>query len=71
MFVCDGFKSTNEMKLLFVRCELNASGCTWTFSTDVGSAETYSGQDMDELKRRFNGLLRTVMKDLCGQVPQP
>ena len=66
-----GFRSTKTIKQVFVDSELSASGCKWTFGSTFTCSESYNGRDLNELKRRFNGLLRAMMNDLGRQVPPP
>ncbi|MCY4653581.1 MAG: Fic family protein [Dehalococcoidia bacterium] len=41
------------------------SGSTWAFFTNVGRERVeFDGRDLEELKKRFNALLRTVMREL-------
>ena len=71
MYNFDRFQSTKTSEQIFIDSEFDASDCKWTFGSTSTCSKSYRGRDMDELKRRFNGLLRALMDDLGRQVPPP
>ena len=51
--------------LIEVKNETDPYSCYWTFSIGARNFHlTYSGQDLDEIKKRFNEIVREMMKHL-------
>ena len=57
--------SQNNHVLIQVTNEADAYHCQWTFSIGVPNFHLdYDGRDLQELKKRFNEIVRTMMKHL-------
>lgn len=51
--------------LIEVKNETDAHNCQWTFSIGARNIHLkYSGQDLEEIKKRFNEIIRKMMKHL-------
>ena len=64
-FEIQEFQSTGKIMIFLVDSTLDSDGIIWRFRIeghDSYALEDYRGQDLDEVKRRFNDLLRYSME---------
>ena len=50
-----------------IKNEMDSNGCVWKFSGDFKNDIIYTGRDLEELKKRFNEMIRLMMNKLSEQ----
>ncbi len=70
-FHLNGFHGTNSETRLAVENRFDPIRCEWRFQIDNYLTGQYDGQDLDDLEKQFNRLLRSMMSDLRQRVRWP
>ncbi len=70
-FHLSGFHGMNSETGIAVENRFDPARCDWRFQVDNYLTGQYDGQDLDELKKQFNRLLRSMMKDFRQRTRWP
>ena len=64
-FEIQEFQNTSKIMIFYVNISVDSADIIWSFrisGSESHALEDYRGQDLDEVKRRFNDLLRCSMR---------